>query len=124
MAGFPFGDNKTLAAAARDTLPKQVELMISGHHHIFQVLNYAEDLPPQIITGHGGDYLNIGRSHNPAGWVINGVTVKSGLHEIGKFGFAMIEPQGNGFILTNYDVSGKALQRCGMKTRVLACSSG
>ena len=123
IAGFPLGDNKTLAAAANGLIPPNVELMISGHHHIFQVLQYAQDLPVQIVAGHGGDYLNTGTSTNPAGWVINGMTVKAGLHKVGKFGFAMLESQGGGeWRLTNYDQAGVVEQHCMIKSRQIACA--
>lgn len=128
VAGLPFGDNKTLALAARDAMPEQVQLSLSGHHHIFQVLSYVENLPAQIVVGHGGDYLNIGRSGDPAGWVINGVTVRSGLHHTGKFGFAMLEPAASetapdGWQITNYDQTGQPLQRCHVAGRTATCAS-
>ena len=123
VAGLPFGDNKTLASAASGTLPPQVQLILSGHHHLFQVLSYAEDLPVQIVSGHGGDYLNTGPSPDPKGWTVGGMTVKSGTHQVGKFGFAMIEPQGDGWIITNYDRKGVALQFCGLVGRQVQCVS-
>jgi Calcineurin-like phosphoesterase len=125
VAGLPFGDNKTLALAARDVMPEQVQLSLSGHHHVFQVLSYVENLPAQIVVGHGGDYLNKGRSGDPAGWVINGVTVRSGVHQTGKFGFAMLEPSASkagSWQITNYDQTGKPLQRCDVAGRTATCS--
>ena len=122
VAGLPFGDNKTLALAALGTLPPRVQLIVSGHHHIFQTLGYTEDLPVQIVVGHGGDYLNKGRSADPAGWIINGVTVKSGTHQVGKFGFAMMEQTDGNWVVTNYDQSGTALQHCTIEGRQARCS--
>lgn len=123
VAGLPFGDNKTLALAARDTLSARVDYILSGHHHVFQVLNYADDLPTQIVVGHGGDFLNKGRSADPAGWVINGVTVKAGLHQTGKFGFAMMQHTDAGWTLTNFDQAGTALQHCDLKGRSAVCAT-
>jgi Calcineurin-like phosphoesterase len=124
VAGFPFGDNKTLAAAARTTLPKRVQMMLTGHHHVFQALAYVDDLPPQVTVGHGGDYLNSGRTSDPAGIVINGVTVRAGVNEMGQFGYAMIEPQNDGWVITNFDVEGRPRHRCGLKNRQVACIKG
>ena len=123
VAGLPFGDNKTLALAARDTLPAHVQFILSGHHHIFQVLSYAEDLPAQIVVGHGGDFLNKGRSTDPAGWTINGATIKSGLHQAGRFGFAMLEPHDGTWVVTNYDQNGAALQHCSFNGRQASCAT-
>lgn len=121
VAGLPFGDNKTLAEAARNTLAPNVQLMLSGHHHIFQVLSYMEDLPAQLVVGHGGDYLNFGRTTSPSGWVINGVTVKSGLHVTGQFGFVMMESQGGSWAVTNYDRTGAPQQSCVVTGREATC---
>ena len=121
LAGFPFGDNKTLAAAARSTLPGAVTLMLSGHHHIFQALTYKDDLPAQIVSGHGGDYLNTGASVDPAGWSINGVTVSAGLHDVGTFGYLLMEPDGAGWIATNFDINGKPRHRCVILGRQVTC---
>lgn len=122
VAGLPFGDNKTLAAAARDTLAPNVQLMLSGHHHIFQVLSYVDDLPVQLVVGHGGDYLNLGRSADPAGWVINGVRVRSGLHLTGQFGFVLMESRGDDWVVTNHDREGTPRQHCTVTARQAKCS--
>ncbi len=121
VAGFPYGDNKTLAAAARATLPPTVALMLSGHHHIFQALNYADSLPPQIVSGHGGDYLNAGNSTDPKGWTLNGVTVSSGIHDVGTFGYVIMEPNGDTWRATNYGVDGKVRHRCEIAGRKVTC---
>jgi hypothetical protein len=120
-AGIPYGDNKTLAAAARETLPAPVELMVSGHHHLFQALNFKEALPPQIVAGHGGDYLNIGQSQNPAGWKFGDVTVVSGVHDVGSFGYLLAEQQGESWVLTNYDVEGTPRHVCTLDGRLIEC---
>lgn len=122
VAGLPFGDNKTLAEAARNTLAPNVQLMLSGHHHIFQVLSYVENLPAQLVVGHGGDYLNLGRTIDPAGLVINGITVKSGLHVTGQFGFAIMESQGDAWTVTNYDRTGAPQHTCAVAGRQASCS--
>ena len=122
VAGFAFGDNKTLAVAAHDAIPAQVQMIVSGHHHIFQVLGYVQDLPVQIVSGHGGDYLNAGRSVDPAGWSINGVTVKSGTHRTGQFGFSILDQRPDGWVITDYDPAGQAMDHCGISGRQAVCT--
>jgi hypothetical protein len=112
IGGRLSGDNKTLAAAAAGLLSANIELILSDHHHIFQALNYDGDLPVQIVSGHGGDLLNLGPSSDPAGWVINGVKVKSGVNKHGTFGFAIFEQQNEGWQLTSYDRHGTTLTTC------------
>jgi hypothetical protein len=121
VVGNLVGDNKTLSVAASDVIPDNVTLILSGHHHLFQVLNYQPNLPVQIVSGNSGDYLNAGSSSDPAGWVINGITVKSGLHMPGSFGFSIFEKQNDGWQLTNYDRLGIARASCFIKGRTAAC---
>ena len=121
LFGYVEGDNKTLALAARGTLPANVQAFLSGHIHTFMALGYAEDLPVQIISGHGGDQLHATAPADPVGLVINGVHVKSGTGAPGKFGFAMLEQDSSGWKLTNYDFSGKAQASCRLQGRALAC---
>jgi len=121
VGGKLVGDNKTLAAAATGLIPPSVNLMLSGHHHLFQVLDYQTDLPAQIVSGHGGDTLNRGASDNPAGWIINGVTVKSGINVLGTFGFLLLEKESEGWRLTSHDKLGAALRSCSLKGRAASC---
>jgi hypothetical protein len=123
-ASGTIGGNKTLAAAAAGLLSANIELILSGHHHIFQVLNYDGDLPVQIVSGHGGDLLNLGPSSDPAGWVINGVKVKSGVNKHGTFGFAIFEQQNEGWQLTSYDRHGTTLTTCLLVGCFANCNPG
>ncbi len=121
--GKPIGFNQTLAAAAKSLIPANVIALFSGHHHSFQVLNYEGSLPPQIVSGHGGDYLDSGIPINPANMVINGVTVKSGFNQPNEFGFAMMEKDGNNWKLTNYNKFGKKLKSCALRDRQVTCAN-
>lgn len=121
--GYVEGDNKTLALAARHSLPANVQAILSGHIHAFAAMDYAEDLPLQIISGHGGDTLHPFAPASFAGLKINGVTVKSGIGAPGMFGFAMLEKKAEGWMLTNYDFSGKAQASCKIHGRALVCGA-
>ncbi len=119
------GDNKTLATAGIDSIPAKVQAMFSGHHHVFRVMNYQENLPIQIISGHGGDELmsSDAGSRTPAGLKINNATVKYSFEQPGIFGFAMLERDGGNWKLTNYDVHGRKLANCAMTGRLIDCKA-
>ena len=119
--GKPIGFNVTLAEAAKAAMPSNITALLSGHHHSFQVLNYEGNLPPQIISGHGGDYLDPGLPVNPAGLQINGVTITSGFNQPNEFGFAMLEKDGTNWKLTNYDKLGRVLKSCMVRDRQVTC---
>jgi hypothetical protein len=124
MLGLTFGDNKTLALAARNSIPANVQMFLSGHQHTFQVLSYVDDLPVQIVSGHGGAELHKFAPTNPAGMVINGEQIRDGRGTPGTFGFAMLErPADSGdWIVNDYNVHGQLLVRCRIHWRNLACN--
>jgi predicted phosphodiesterase len=118
------GANKTLGAAATGAIPTQVQVMLSGHHHTFQVFNYEQDLPPQLVSGHGGDYLDPGAAANPAGMVMNGVRVRSGVNLPNGFGFTMMERQGGGtWRIIDHDMRGNSVRTCKLVNREVTCGS-
>lgn len=120
------GANETLALAARDGgIPAGVSALFSGHHHTFQVLNYdpAAKLPPQIVSGHGGDYADKGVPDDPAGLNILGVQVASGMNQHG-YGFLLLErdgPPGSGWTATSHDLRGNPVRTCTIATRMVTC---
>ena len=118
------GDNKTLAAAARDALKPNVQLLISGHHHVFEAMSYVEDLPSALVSGHGGDEFSPDVPASPVGLTVNGVTVKAGIARPGIYGFSMLERLRDGsgkWNFTGYDIHGQKIGQCLVEGRNLAC---
>jgi hypothetical protein len=125
LNGKPAGDNKTLAAAAKGALAPNVQAILSGHHHVFEVLKYENDLPLQIISGHGGNELSLDVPP-PVGQEVNGEKIVAGLARPGIFGFAMIERErndtsGTKWTLTGYDRRGQSIGMCKLDGRNLVC---
>ena len=124
--GEPAGDNRTLAAAAREVLAPNVQALISGHHHTFELMSYEQDLPLQIVSGHGGDDLSENAPSVVKGLEINGVRVKDGIGRPGIFGFSILErakedTTGLKWTLTAYDTRGRAFSRCRIDGRNGTC---
>jgi len=111
---IPVGGNRTLIAAAGEApVPANVQLMLSGHIHAFQALNYNGDVPPQIVAGHGGDTLH-GTPRNLKGAIFqgsSGVTVKDGLSG-GGFGFLLFTRAGEDWTIGLYDPEGVLKGEC------------
>jgi len=87
---FPFGmvlgGNRTLMAAQDQRgIPANVALMISGHIHTFEAINYEKGAPPQILAGEGGDNLDEA-PRDLSGQSVGTVKISSGLSLPG-FGF-------------------------------------
>jgi predicted phosphodiesterase len=112
--GIPVGGNKTLIAAAGDTLiPPSVELQLSGHIHTFEAINYTKGVPPQIVAGNGGDNLDI-TPRNLKGAFFqggSGVSVADGL-SVGGFGFLLMTRQAEGWRVDRYDSAGNPEGSC------------
>ena len=121
--GKSVGDNKTLAAAGMGGIPANVNALLSGHHHSFMAFSYDADLPAQLISGHGGDYLDSGPAANPAGFLINNVLIKAGINVAKMYGYAMLEKQPDGnWSYLNYDTYGKLITRCTLAGRQVSCA--
>jgi hypothetical protein len=125
--GAPAGGNATMIKAAGDMAAfNAISLMLAGHIHTFEAINYVDKIPPQIVAGHGGDLLDV----TPAdlrGTIFqgdSGVHVKSGL-SVGGFGFLMLtRVAGNaGWTIELYDSAGKPIKQCAYDARSIFCLS-
>ena len=111
---IPIGGNATIIAAASDTpMPPNVALMLSGHIHTFEAINYDGKVPPQIVAGNGGDNLDV-TPLNLKGAIFqghSGVGVKDGL-SVGGFGFLMMTRQDANWMVDLYDSVGRRKGQC------------
>ena len=46
--------NKTLQRLIEAQLTQSIKLIISGHVHMFEAINFTDSAPPQLIVGIGG----------------------------------------------------------------------
>jgi len=118
--GLSAGGNQTLLNAIHaDGFPRSVDLLLSGHIHAFEAINYKSDLPPQLIAGHGGDNLDAAPSDltTPN---IGGLPVASGLSLPG-FGFLLLTRMDAGWNIDVFDGSGVRERTCVFASRHLDC---
>ncbi len=118
--GIPVGGNLTLIDAGRIAIQHgaplvapTVELMLSGHLHTFEAINFAKGVPPQIVAGNGGDNLDI-TPKNLRGTQFqghSGVTVADGL-SVGGFGFLLMTKTEGGWTIDLYDSAGTKTRTC------------
>ncbi|NDA46055.1 MAG: metallophosphoesterase [Alphaproteobacteria bacterium] len=121
LFGTAIGGNATLAAAA-PSLPARTQMVLSGHIHTFQILDFEENWPTQLITGHSGDQLHRTAPNNLGGLTLQGAKVRSGLGRSGSFGFALLRRQDKSeWELTNYDVTGQIVTSCQLAQKRFAC---
>ena len=122
--GIPVGGNLTMMTAVGDlSALAPVELMLAGHIHTFEVINYAERVPPQILAGHGGDNLDptpldLGGAAFQGN---SGVQVKDGL-SVGGFGFLLMTKSDVGWTIDLYRVDGTTEGRCAFANGRIDCT--
>lgn len=124
--GIPIGGNIALIDAVRlaslrgePPIASTVELMLSGHIHSFEAINYDGKVPPQIVAGNGGDNLHA-TPENLRGAQFqghSGVTVADGL-SVGGFGFLLMTRAGNGWDIDLYDQAGIKTRTCRFSKRL------
>jgi hypothetical protein len=123
--GVPIGGNATMIAAAGDLSAfSAISLLLSGHIHTFEAINYDGKIPPQIVAGHGGDDLDPTPA-NLRGAIFqghSGVSVKDGL-SVGGFGFLMMTRNTgtDGWTIQLYDSAGTPERQCSFAQGRVSC---
>ena len=124
--GIPIGGNVALIDGVRvaalsggPPIAPTVELMLSGHIHTFEAINYAGKVPPQIVAGNGGDNLDITPANlrNTVFQGSSGVTVTDGL-SVGGFGFLLMTRAEGGWTIDLYDSKGAKTRTCRFSKRL------
>jgi hypothetical protein len=114
------GGNQTMIAALTDPHAlDRVSLMLAGHIHTFEAMNYRKKLPPGIVAGFGGDTLDAAPP-DLSGVNLSGTTIKDGL-SLGGFGFLMMTRERAGWKIDVYRVDGTIEERCKFAARHLHC---
>ncbi|MBL6936937.1 MAG: metallophosphoesterase [Alphaproteobacteria bacterium] len=124
--GLPAGGNATMIKAAGDLSAfKAISLMLAGHIHTFEAINYqGHKVPPQIIAGHGGDNLDV-TPVDLKGAIFqgdSGVHVDTGL-SVGGFGFLMLtrEKLSASWTIQLYDSNGTPERQCAFDGEHVRC---
>lgn len=122
--GIPIGGNLQLIDATRiasqrgaPLIAPSVELMLSGHIHTFEAINYTKGVPPQIVAGNGGDNLDVTPLNLRGAQFLghSGVTVADGL-SVGGFGFLLMTRSEGGWTIDLYDSAGAKTRTCRFTT--------
>jgi hypothetical protein len=79
--------------------PQGIDLIVSGHTHISQMLSFGAGRPAQVVAGTGGTFLSDPIPEHVDGTLIRGIAVAAS--EIKRdFGFALFTRAGAGWNLT------------------------
>jgi hypothetical protein len=112
--------NKVLEAAFGTDLPPAIHMLVSGHIHFFQAVDFGALHAPQLVVGTGGDDLDPMPPTSVTGTTINQLLVASATTE-SDFGYMLWERQGSAWSGTLFDGNGATRQVCRLEGRSLAC---
>ena len=115
--------NKVLQLGLGADIPAKVRMLVSGHIHFFQAVDFGGVQPPQLVVGTGGDTL-VGMPTAPVtGAVINGSKVAKATTYSG-FGYMVWDRLDNAtWSGTLFDADGKPITRCRLAERSLSCGA-
>jgi Calcineurin-like phosphoesterase len=116
-----FRDNPTLQAAAPNGLPDGIDVVISGHIHLFESLAFSAMRPSQLVVGNGGTALDPNIQTPLTGLTIDGATVMGG-SVVDKFGYMTLERSNGAWAGTLRDVDGNPLLVCAITPDSLQCA--
>jgi predicted phosphodiesterase len=124
---FPFGmvlgGNRTLMAAQKEGgIPANVTLMISGHIHTFEAMNYEKGAPPQILAGEGGDLLDEA-PRDLSGQSVGNVKISSGLSLPGYGFLDFAHGPGTSWVIDVLSASGAMERSCTYDARHIDCGT-
>jgi predicted phosphodiesterase len=116
--------NMTLQAAlAPSGVPPQgIDLVLSGHIHLWEALSFADGRSPQFVLGDGSTELAHKITEDLEGQPIGGTTVAAAATEH-RFGYTIFEPskKGKHWDATFFDTTGKAKLACKVEPTKATC---
>ena len=114
-------DNTLLQKELGPAIPPGVQMIVSGHIHIFESLSFDDgppQRPPQLVVGTGGDELG----HEPGiPASVNGAPVATPAARLAKFGYMVWDRSGTGWTGTLFSETGDQLVACQLAGRTLRC---
>jgi len=119
--GRPQPQTPALQDAWRDASPQGIDLVVSGHVHLFEALAFEDKRPPQIVVGTGGTLLGMSLAESVNGASVGGTTIVTSDTQQ-TFGYALFTRTSTGWTLalrTPHDIT---LATCMIQGRQLGCA--
>jgi len=117
----PLPQTVVLQQAWDKASPKGIEMVLSGHTHLFEVLSYGHQRPLQIVAGDGGTKLADPVPAQVNGMDIHGVMVAASENRR-TFGYTLLTKRGAAWEMRLTDLDEQALVTCYIGRREAHCS--
>lgn len=114
--------NATLQQASHNSLPPGVQLVLTGHIHLAEVLSFGGVRAPQMVTGIGGTLLLPDIDQDVVGMDVAGAVLTSATIT-SAHGFVTFERESAGWSATLRDVNGRPQPRghCRVEHKEATC---
>jgi hypothetical protein len=100
--------------------PKGIDLVVSGHVHLFELLSFDHDLPPALVAGQGGTDLANPIEASLIGTRLGPATVVAGTSEH-QFGYTILTRTEDGWRLALKNLQDRTLADCSIRGRETSC---
>lgn len=102
--------------------PPNVQALLAGHVHLFEVVSFSTPQPPQFVSGNAGDLVDVDLpSPLPAGATPAPGAVVAGIVASNRFGFMTMARDNGGWTMTARDGGGMPMTTCALFDRRVAC---
>jgi hypothetical protein len=129
-SGKPYEGNVNLLAAMRAAnaggyFPANVQLVLNGHAHLFEALDFREDLPATLVLGNSGSASEgpVDPAQALAMSPAPGATIRTFVTR-DEFGFATLDRTPTGWMLAEWNTKGKLMLACEIRGARLDCDKG
>jgi len=113
--------NVVMQNASNNSLPDGIQMVLSGHTHIFQTYTFDPKHAPQIVIGNGGDVLN---AVVPASTLVGKTTGNAQIVQAtsqSHYGFSTVFPASTGWTITDRAVDGTPNTTCTVANKAVTC---
>jgi hypothetical protein len=133
----PIGGNAALLSVMAATFPgtyfpPNIKLTLEGHNHVFEAIDYSTPHPIAILSGNGGDNLDINLPDPfPLGPAASGGVepapgvVADAIADMSTFGFLVLDRTASGWKASEYKFDGTLMDTCTIDAASdkISCSS-
>ena len=119
-ANGPAPETAGLEEAWDKAAPTGIDMIFSGHTHVFELLSFGGKRPPQLVAGDGGTKLEDRIPSQVKGMSIQGFMIAEGESE-GVYGYTVLEKKSGGWKLALREPAGDDLVKCSLDGDKVTC---
>lgn len=102
--------------------PTGYSLILSGHIHLFEIVDVSHDRPAQLVLGDGGTEMSAPIQTTVEGMNVRGAII-AGTETERQFGYTVFTKTPTGWSLTLKNISGQPLLSCQLPGSASSCES-